>query len=145
MYSFPNLEPVCCSMSSSGPWTLPKMCVQLFSKMDPTTEAYEYMSTLIMGWGQRPFQSPRSFPAHVKTGKSFWPLKWTPYLFFQQSSAFATSLVLGVSEWAQGRLSFTPLDKHQVSSPEAHRLLPELHSFYWVSVLGGPTEVESPW
>ena len=35
------------------------MCVQLFAKMDPTTEAYEYMSALIMGWGSAPFSIPK--------------------------------------------------------------------------------------
>ena len=37
----------------------------------------------------------------------------------QQSSASATSFVLGVSGWDQS-FSFTPLDKHQLSSPGAH-------------------------
>ena len=35
----------------TGPWILPKMCAQLFAKMDPITEAYGCMYTLIMGWG----------------------------------------------------------------------------------------------
>ena len=33
----------------TDPWTLPRMCEHLFDKMDPTTEAYGYMSTVIMG------------------------------------------------------------------------------------------------
>ena len=37
----------------------------------------------------------------------------------QQSSDSATSFVLGVSGWIQS-LNFSPLDKHQLSSPGAH-------------------------
>ena len=54
------------------PWTLSKMHVQLFSKIDPTTEASRSMSILIMRWGLLPFWSPRSLPAPVQTGKSSW-------------------------------------------------------------------------
>ena len=50
----------CFLLHTAGPWTLPKMRVQLFAKMDPTAEAYECMSTFIMGWGPLPFQPPRS-------------------------------------------------------------------------------------
>ena len=50
----------CFFLHTGGPWTLPKMRVQLFAKMDPTAEAYECMSTFIMGWGPLPFQPPRS-------------------------------------------------------------------------------------
>ena len=53
-----------------NPWNLSKMHVQHFSKMDPTTETYRCMSTLIMGWGVLPFWPPRSLPTHVQTGKS---------------------------------------------------------------------------
>ena len=64
--------PVILFLSShlTGPKTLAKMPVQLFAKMDSTAEAYRYLSTLTMGWGPSPFQSPKSLPAHVQTGKS---------------------------------------------------------------------------
>ena len=64
--------PVILFLSShlTGPKTLAKMPAQLFAKMDSTSEAYRYMSTLTMGWGPSPFQSPKSLPAHVQTGKS---------------------------------------------------------------------------
>ena len=83
-------------MYSSGPWTLPKMCVQLFSKMDPATEAYEYMSALTMGWGSAPFSIPKKPSCACVGRKGFSPLEWTPYLLAELS--FSTSFVLGVSE-----------------------------------------------
>ena len=46
----------------TDPWTLPQMCEHLFGKMDPTTEAYGYMSTVIMGWGPLPFWPPKKPP-----------------------------------------------------------------------------------
>ena len=72
LWDFVYLWPITLFLSSplTGPWTLPKMCEQLFSKVDPTTEAYGCMSTL-KGWVPLPFQPPRSLPAHVQTGKSF--------------------------------------------------------------------------
>ena len=36
----------------------PQMCEQHFDKMDPTTEAYGYLFTVIMGWGPLPFWPP---------------------------------------------------------------------------------------
>ena len=48
-----------------------KMPLQLFSKMDPTTEACGCVSLLVMGWSPFPFGPPRSLPAYVWTGKSF--------------------------------------------------------------------------
>ena len=38
--------------------------------MNPTSEAYGFVSTLIMGWGPLRFWLSRSLPAHVQTGKS---------------------------------------------------------------------------
>ena len=38
----------------TGPWILPKMRVELFAKINPTTEACGCISTLVMGWGLLP-------------------------------------------------------------------------------------------
>ena len=46
---FDYLWPITLFLSShlTGPWTLPKMCEQLFAKMDLTAVAYGCMSTLL--------------------------------------------------------------------------------------------------
>ena len=81
----------------TGPWTLPKMCAQLFSKMDPTTEAYGYMSTLIMGRGPSLFDPQVIFSACADR-KVFLDLRSGHFIsLLQQSSASATSFDLGVS------------------------------------------------
>ena len=94
-----------------------------FSKMDPTAEAYGYMSTLIMGRGPSLFDPQVTFSACADR-KVFLDLRSGHFIsLLQQSSASATSFDLGVSGWGQ-RFSFTPLGKYRVSSPEAHSLLP---------------------
>ena len=40
----------CFFLHTGGPWTLPKMRVQLFAKMDPTAEACGCISMLIIWW-----------------------------------------------------------------------------------------------
>ena len=56
----------------TGSWTLPKMRAQLFSKMDPTTEAYEHISIL---WGGAPYLFyPQENFLRMQTGKSSWTL-----------------------------------------------------------------------
>ena len=42
------------SSQLSGPWTLRKICAQVLAKMDPNTEAYACLSTLILEWGRLP-------------------------------------------------------------------------------------------
>ena len=76
-----------------GPWILPKIQTQLFSKMDPSIEASGL--TPFMGWGPLPFWSPRSVPAHVQTGKS--PLTsgvGTLYLCFSRTQFLQLDLSL---------------------------------------------------
>ena len=41
------------SSQLSGPWTS-KICAQVLAKMDPNTEAYACLSTLILEWGRLP-------------------------------------------------------------------------------------------
>ena len=96
----------------------PQHACSIFAKMDPTPEACGCMSTLIMGWHPLSFWPPRSLPAHVQTGK-FSLTSGVVILSLQQSSASSTSFVLGVSGGKQS-FNFTPLDKHQLSSPGAH-------------------------
>ena len=125
------LWPIILFLSShlTGPCTFPKMCVQLSSKMYPSVEAYGCISTLIMGQGPFPFQPQRGLPEHVQTGKSSLTSEVGTFSsLLQQNLAFTTSFVLGVSGWEQS-LNFTPLDKYQVSGPEARYLLPQ----YWQS------------
>ena len=76
------------------------------------------------GVGSPPFSTPKSIPSHVQTGKSSLTSGAGTLSLLQQHSAFTTSFVLRVSGWEQ-RLSFTPLNNHQVSSPETHCLLPQ--------------------
>ena len=107
------------------PWTLSKMHVQLFSKIDPTTEASRSMSILIMRWGLLPFWSPRSLPAPVQTGKSSWTSGVsTLSLLFSRAQLLPLALSLECLGENKGRL--TPLDKYQLSSPGPIHLLPQL-------------------
>ena len=69
----------------------------------------------IMGCCPLPFRSSRNLPVHVPTGHLI--------SLFWQNSAFTTKS--GLSEWEQS-LNFTPLDKYQVSGPEAHCIVPHL-------------------
>lgn len=52
----------------TGPRTLRNRRVQLFAKMDPTTEVCECMPTLIMGVAPPPFLTPKKPSVHVQTG-----------------------------------------------------------------------------
>ena len=83
----------------TGPRILPKMPVQLFAKMDPTTEACGNMSTLTMGWCPLPFDLQGAF-LHSCRRKVFLDLRSRHLIsLLQQSSASATSFVLGMSGW----------------------------------------------
>ena len=57
---FVYLWPIILYLSShlTGPWILPKMHIQLFAKMGPTTEVSRWMYTLIMWWGLLPLGLP---------------------------------------------------------------------------------------
>ena len=104
------------------------MLMQLFSKLDPTAEVYGCMSTLIMGWSPSLFNCQEPFLHMCR--KVFLDLRRGCLIsLLQQSSAFTTSFILGMSEWEQS-LNFTSLDKYQVSSPEGH-LSP---TSFWTSV-----------
>ena len=69
---FVYLWPIIVLLSShlAGPWILPKMHLQLFATMNPTTVAYACMATLILGWGRLPFWPSRSLPVHVQMVKA---------------------------------------------------------------------------
>ena len=93
----------------TGPRTLPNRHVQLFAKMDPTTEVCGCMPTLIMGWHLLPFWPQEAFCACADRD-FFLDLRSEHHIsLLQQSSASASSFVLGVSGWEQN-FSFTPLD-----------------------------------
>ena len=68
------------------------MHVQLFSKMDPTTEAYGCISTLIMSWDSLPFWSPRSLPVLMQTESIPWPQGWAFYLLAIAELSFCHQL-----------------------------------------------------
>ena len=79
----------------TGLRTLPKMRVQLFSKMDPTAEAYGCMSIHIMGWHSLPFWPPRSLSAHVQTGEySLTSGVGTLFLYFSRAQLLPLALSL---------------------------------------------------
>ena len=121
---FVNLWSIILILSSymTHPWILPKMHAQIFTKMDPTEQAYGCMSTLIMGWGPLPFQPPRSLPVHVQTGKSSLTSgAGTLSLCFRRAQLYHQ--LCPQSIWVRTNLNFTPLDKYQMSIPEAHCLL----------------------
>ena len=108
----------------TGPWTSPRCMYNFSSKMDPITEGYGCLATLIMGLGPLPIQPPRRPPAHRQTGKtSLTSGVGTLSLSFSRAQLLPLALSLGVSGREQ-RLSFTPWDKYQASSPEAHCLPP---------------------
>ena len=84
------LGPIIFFLSSylTGPKTLPNMCVENFGLW--------VCPHLLWGGGPSLLNSPRNLPAQVQIGKS--PLTSRVGTFcLQQSSAFATSFVLGVS------------------------------------------------
>ena len=88
--------------------------------MDPTTEACGCMSTLIMGWGPLPFWPSRRLPMHMQTGKfSLTSRVGTLSLYSSRAKLLPLSLFLWVSGGKQS-FNFTPLDKHQLSSPGIH-------------------------
>ena len=71
----------------TDPTILPKMPVQLFAKMDLTTEVCGNMSILTMEWRPLPFWPSRSLLTHVQ--KSFpWPQEYAPYLFTSAELSF---------------------------------------------------------
>ena len=80
----------------TGPWILPKIHVEIFAKINPTIEAYGYISTLIMRWGLLPLWPSRNLPTHVQTRKSSLTSGVGTLSLLQQSSTFATNFVLGV-------------------------------------------------
>jgi len=91
------------SFNLTGPWILLKRSAQFFSKMDPTTEAYGYMFTLITGWGTLPFQPPRRLPAHVQTGKSSLTSGVGIYLSLCFNSAQLLSVALSLEYWGENK------------------------------------------
>ena len=99
----------------SCPKTLPNMLVQLFPKMDSTTQTCGSLGITCHGAATPPFCT------HVCCQGSFLDLRKLLHVIslLQQSSAFATSFVLGISEGKQS-FSCTPIDKHQLSSPGVH-------------------------
>ena len=100
-------------------WTPHKRGVQLSAKMDSTTAACGCMSTPIMELGP-PFLTRKKPSCPCADREVFLDLKGGHLIsLLLQSSASATSFVLGVSGWEQS-LNFTPLDKHQLSSPGVH-------------------------
>ena len=102
----------------TSPRTLPKMPAQLSATMDPTAEACGCTSTLIMGWCPSIFDPQEAPPVRCRTGTSSLTSGAGTLSLLQQSSASATSSVLGVSGWEQS-FSLTPPHKHQLSSPGA--------------------------
>ena len=76
-------------------------------------------------WGEVPsLLDPREASLHtIRQGRLPWPQEWASYLFALAELSFCHYLCLGVSGGEQ-KLSFTPRDKHQASSPEAHCLPP---------------------
>ena len=103
----------------TGPWTLRKRGVQFSAKMDSTTVACGCMSTPIMELGS-PFLTRKKPSCPCADREVFLDLKGGHLIsLLLQSSASATSFVLGVSGWEQS-LNFTLLDKHQLSSPGVH-------------------------
>ena len=99
----------------SCPKTLPNMLVQLFPKMDSTTQTCGSLGITCHGAATPPFCT------RVCCQGSFLDLRKLLHVIslLQQSSAFATSFVLGISEGKQS-FSCTPIDKHQLSSPGVH-------------------------
>ena len=119
--------PVILFLSShlTGPKTLAKMPVQLFAKMDSTTEAYGYT---YYGVGPLPFSIPQKPSCTFADREVFLDLR-NRYLIslLSQSSAFATSFLLGISGWEQS-FSFTLLDKSSCPAQGPICLLPQ---FCW--------------
>ena len=110
----------------TGPRTLPKMHVQLFSKMDCTIKGYRCMSTLIMGWDPIPFWSLRSLPVHVQTRKS-WPQEVLTLisLLSVQFSSF-TQLCLTLCNPMDCSLPGFPVH-HQLPCPSCSNSCPSCH------------------
>lgn len=97
----------------------PQDAYSTFAKMDPTVEACEGMSVLIMPW-YPPYLTPKGAFLHVCRQGSLPDLRSGHLIsLLQQSSASATSFVLGEC-LDENNFSFTPLDKHQLSIPWAH-------------------------
>lgn len=93
----------------TSPRTLANMSVNLFAKMDPTTEAWEGMSTIIMGWCPLPFWSPRSFPVDVCISK-FSLTSGVVILSLYFSRARLLPLSLFLEYLGENKVCFTPLD-----------------------------------
>ena len=92
------------------------MCVHLFAKMDPTTEACGGMSTVIMGWCPFPFWSPWSFTADVCLRK-FSLTSGVVILSFYFSRVWLLPLSLFLEYLAESKVCFTPLDKTPAVRP----------------------------
>ena len=78
----------------TGPWTLPRMQAQIFSKMDPTAEAYGCMSRLIMGGDPSPFDPQVAFQCIYRQGNFPWPQEWALYLCFSRAQLLPLALIL---------------------------------------------------
>ena len=85
------------SSQVTGLRTLPRMCGQLLTKMDPTPEACGCMSTLIMGWAPSLFGHQGGFlPLYREV---FFDLRSGPLIsLLPQTSPSATRFALGVCE-----------------------------------------------
>ena len=99
----------------SCPRILPNMLVQIFPKMDSPTQTCGSLGITYHGAAIPPFCT------RVCCQGSFLDLRKLLHVIslLQQSSVFAPSFVLGISE---GKQSFncTPIDKHQLSRPGVH-------------------------
>ena len=97
---FVNIWPIILFLFSqlTGPRALPKMHEQLFSKMDSSAEDYgAALASHIMGWCPLLLTSKEPFCACADR-EVFLDLRSGHLIsFLQQSSASATSFVLGVS------------------------------------------------
>ena len=78
----------------TGPWTLPRMQAQIFSKMDPTAEAYGCMSRLIMGGDPSPFDPQVGFQHIYRQGNFPWPQEWALNLCFSRAQLLPLTLIL---------------------------------------------------
>ena len=134
---FVYLWPIILYLSShvTGPWTLPKMHVQLFAKMGPTTEVNRWMSTLIMWWGLLPlgvppFSTPQK-PSCTYADKEVFPNLRSGYLIslLLQSSAFTTSFVYPWSVWVRTKLEFYSTWQIPGVQPRGHCVLPHCLCF----------------
>ena len=84
--------------------------VKLFSKLDPTAEAYGYVSMFNMGWDPLPFRPPKSLPALVQTGKSLLSSGvGTLSLCFSRAQLLPLALTLDQQDPLEKEMAATPV------------------------------------